>query len=455
MDLTEKKLRSSYNRSQNNAIRNVAIKYDQAYPFGSASYKVQLYPSDLDVREKVKYINSTKTKIAKDFAKKLQNIVAKIIVDKYIFYSEIKTGIDDVYKIDIGYIKDKQIYNMDVKRISHIVASMFYEGLFDNDEFYRIMQILKKGNNITIDDWDDLYNILREHYIIRWKAPEILQGYKDLPGGRTITLEEALTHKTMVKIDTWQKINDRYIEVTNFFIITKNNDGYEELINLPDDFYTRSDKSLLEEVDKMICSSNNFKPLKAVKRMWTIAMINKDIFMLKKLTPLINSGVGILNQIAADMETIMGMIQNYKILPLNDILNMISNFKSRLANVINIPLDYEKINIFIDDTIDTNDPEIIYKRLKFLREKIKNIINIYTMDYLIKEKLYPIPDNYLPEEKKYCNDFDNNEPVMKLHVYDKLPKSHPFYTEQDDKYLQIKKDKRKYKSTSKQCSKNY
>ena len=77
------------------------------------------------------------------------------------------------------------------------------------------------------------------------------------------------------------------------------------------------------------------------------------------------------------------------------------------------------------------------------------------MDYLIKEKLYPIPDNYLPEEKKYCNDFDNNEPVMKLHVYDKLPKSHPFYTEQDDKYLQIKKDKRKYKSTSKQCSKNY
>lgn len=391
---TEKKDITSYTQEQLNAISNVAIDPAEAYPFGSASYKIQRYPGDLDVRETIVYdgdINS----ISNDFAVKLQNMVKEIKKQKMVYFSEIKAGFDKRFMIDIGHIENKRIIGYDPKMIRKELRK-----IGDYPEINDLISLVE--NNPSLNDWDILGKELREFYIIRWSENDIMNGYTELIGGKRIYLADALRQKTMVKIDTWQYINGRFVEVTNFFIIVNDKNGEIQLVNLPDDFYNRVDGALKDETDKLMCSGVYFKPLKAIKRMWTIAMMRNDQNMLEKLTPIINSGVGILNQVNGDIESLIGILEKSKSIPIASIRKEINNFKGRIAGIYDLSIDIVELNDIFDNLSTMDYIPSLYNRLKMLKKFLQDIINSETIEYLHSVDLYPIPADYLPTNVKYC-----------------------------------------------------
>ena len=110
------------------------------------------------------------------------------------------------------------------------------------------------------------------------------------------TLEEAMTHKGMIKLDLVAFLNSRFIEISEVYNITlnkKSNMNYSKSEEL---------KELNSEYIDLVKDDNY---MKALKRMFSIIKLNnpKD----KKLDILINyfnSPIGLLYRCKADLETI-------------------------------------------------------------------------------------------------------------------------------------------------------
>ena len=110
------------------------------------------------------------------------------------------------------------------------------------------------------------------------------------------TLEEAMTHEGMIKLDLVAFINSRFIEISEVYNITLNKKSNMN--------YSKSEvlKELNSEYIDLVKDDNY---MKALKRMFSIIKSNnpKD----KKLDILINyfnSPIGLLYRCKADLETI-------------------------------------------------------------------------------------------------------------------------------------------------------
>ena len=164
------------------------------------------------------------------------------------------------------------------------------------------MQLQVKSHP-TIDDYDVLYNLFREHKIIRWSDTDILRGYKILPLNKKITITEALSHKGHIKIDMITDINNKFIEMTNFlFLVEKKMDGKKYIINLKKNYSEeylkkRSEKQLPEEIEKLFYSIYYYNPFKGAKRLWALARHYKDYAMIDKLKNFISGNISLLYQL--------------------------------------------------------------------------------------------------------------------------------------------------------------
>src|SRR5690606_11974822 len=114
--------------------------------------------------------------------------------------------------------------------------------------------------------------IFRERKIIRWNESDLLKKYKILPGNLKIKLNEALQYQTFVKLDVIAFINNKFIELTNFFILMYEKDGILHPINLSYNFYDDNEKikiyekQITEDIEKLYFSDMYFNPFKAAKR---------------------------------------------------------------------------------------------------------------------------------------------------------------------------------------------
>ena len=104
-------------------------------------------------------------------------------------------------------------------------------NLISNDEYKKVLKLVKsKLSPYTFYELEHKY--LREWCVVRWSLDEMIKGEKKIRGGKVLTLAEAITHDTIVKIDIWSKVDERYIEVTNFFLlVAKDRKGKETVIN--------------------------------------------------------------------------------------------------------------------------------------------------------------------------------------------------------------------------------
>lgn len=321
--LSESKLPDSYTAQEKRYLKLVTLNdKTEVTPIGSFTFKIQRYPSDIDINEMANYSGSLSL-ISKEFVKDIKRLVRKISSHKSNLFSDFKAGID------------------------------------------------KKGESI------------------HWTKSEVLNGVKIL-NGKKYLLKDAVTQKSVIKLDYFVRLKDRYVEMSMFFLLTEvDPEGEEHFINLSDSFLTDFPSMVMQDIIKYA----KVKPFKAVKRLWSLSRYTNDIEMLKKLAPLLNSNLSLLAQINADIETVNLMIMKYakkKALPKNVLSRMIDGFKSRLSTVLDIPLDETGLDEQIDNAVylfGKKQYKAVISQLEEIEQQLLGVINSETDEYLKSIKL--------------------------------------------------------------------
>jgi hypothetical protein len=397
------KPKSSYTESQNKAIALVSLNENNVIPFGSFTYRAQQYPGDIDVMEQVP-VCCSKEEAIKVMEKGLKDLVKKIDKLRGYYLGDVKVGLDLIYNIDIGQWQNGVLYNYDYESIVNQINYLHDNGYFNDIDYNQLINTIKI--HPTHDEHDEFYEELRKHFVLRWSDKELLQGYKIVLPNRKITLKQALEHKTMVKIDIWAPVNGKYLEVSNFYILIElTNDGKHVLVNLPQDYLDTFEQSIKKEVEKLFYSKVYYKPFKLVKRLWSLARINKDLKMIYYLTPLISSEASLLSQVNSEIDTLILMLENLVSLPIKTMINQIDLFRSKFSTLIEIDYKEEQnidhiISNIVENYENMSRNELI-NDLKFIKKYNTQLINDFTISYLKAYKVVPIPRNFLPEKLKY------------------------------------------------------
>lgn len=399
-DVRQSKPKYEISNAVKRAKRIVSYDADKSFLFGTFIYKASPYPSDVDIREPI--VECCGQEAIKKHAKHLQEILKNALKQKGVYFSEMKAGLDTIYKIPIGTLERyKIIHNYNPEQILENLNVLKKNKCLTNEEYKDISSLVV--NNISVDNFEKLSDLLRNKYIIRWNADEVLKGVKKLPCGREITLEEALDMKTYVKQDYFIDINDRYVEVTNFFLLdVKNKDGSIRPLNLPylsDEFdLPEIVQELSTEVEKFYFSKKYYKPLKMVKRLFSIARLIDDKAMMKNIVPLLQSNVAKLGQIVSEIDNIISMLERIKEPPITSLKHQIDSFKDRMSNIIDIEFDQKKLDIIIDKIVNSKfEKGMDIKLLTELKKYINMVVNHETEIYLKEHNLAPPPDSYLPK----------------------------------------------------------
>jgi len=390
-------------------IELLSFSDEGAHPFGSYIYKIQKYPGDIDLVESFEECCSIKD-VIKKFAKKLQKVVAKLVKMRKHYVTEIKAGEDLRYDINIGKLNEGIFFLANQKRdeIYNHTQLLFQKGLLNKNEIKIINAILnKKNRDLNQDDYDILYNLFREHKIIRWSDKEILQGYKILPGKKKITLQEALSMKGHVKIDMIVDINNKFTEMTNFlFLIVKKMDGKKYVINLgqkyTDDLIEkRIERELPIEIEKLFYSVYYYNPFKGVKRLWALARHYGDYTMIDKLKGFISGNISLLYQLKSEIENIIVLLKRLKTPPKVGINNQIQDIKSRLVYVLQISDDELMLDKLFNNAYETKNIGLKIELLNKIKKYMIVHINYFTMEFLNSVGIDQLKYPYILRNRAY------------------------------------------------------
>lgn len=370
-----------------NAINLITL--DPLFPpkiVGSFKYVVHEYPADIDMFETYKSCCSINT-AKKDIATKFKAMAKRIKDSQHIYLGDFKAGHDNRYYIDIGYSKGSTIIDYNPNKIKAAVKRLKSANLLTREECDAILsKIVEKPK---LKEFYNIESLIKKKFVVRWTIDELIKGKQTLPLGQDITLEEALTHKSIVKIDIWIYLNQRYIEMTNMFMLTYDDskDHLHHLSVKPEAYET----SLMEDLQKYSNRSVN-KYMKLAKRLWVYAVLKKNTKIMEALYPLFSSSASKMYQITGEIETIVNILEHVRHPLLSSIKANIEDWKTRLGTVMSdtLPTDiadgiYRKINTIIKRLNDNKTFAIT--QLEELSDILVIYINKYSKRYLNKHKL--------------------------------------------------------------------
>lgn len=269
------------------------------------------------------------------FRNKPEYLVSKITVQGS-FNFPIYPYYSDIDSINRVYINDN--YNNSVKIFfNHLIKLAKY--LKTNNRGF-LFSDLKAGLNKETGKG------------IHWTIDEILKGSKN-----GYSLIDSIQQDGYCKIDVIIPYYGRYIEVSLIYSVSCL-DGVigQTPLNL-EDFKKQITISYYELMDE----GNYYK---AIKRLYSLSRLNKDISTIKKIEPLLVSNLGKLSTIKSDLATIKLIIENGYYPTLNYINIEFNKIKESISTILDIPINYKAVYITIDN---------LYKLLK--KHDIKKVIS--------------------------------------------------------------------------------
>lgn len=348
---------------------------------GSFKYKIHEYPADIDLYETVHgccEVETTKQQLVEYF----KQMAIKINNRRFTYLGDFKAGVDERYYINIGeYDPEKKTlisYNSD--DIINKIADLYEKKLLTKEEAVEWLRLVYVKPGVI--EYQKLRDAIRKKYVLRWTTKEILQGYKILPLNKRISLLTAISQKTIVKADLWALIDDRFMEVTNWFMLTAEENGKIYHLTEKPDMYQ---KSLKREI-LLLKNPRLKKNMKLAKRMWLYAIVEEDHYIIKQLYPLFSSPVAKLYQIQSEVEILMNMLKKLSDPPYHLINKQIIQFKTRIGT---IPDKYlkarqeKKILKHLDTAFYADKkPDIMIKHLTKTFQIIENIVDKKAREYL-------------------------------------------------------------------------
>ena len=262
------------------------VKIFKAISFGtpnvvgsSADYKI-LYSADYDLIEKV----IVRKKSSKDFQKKI------IKLEKLGKVVDIKIGeISQWNLLKKPYIQNGNLKNYNQGDELKHLSALWSAELISHEEFMDGQERLKP--HMTVVEFLNNKKALR-FGLLRWSVKEVYDGYKELRDGKIIYLEDAFRTKEITKVDFIGWATNKYVEVSN--IILWSNSSGKTYVTIP-----AVTKGLKEDI-LMFEAEGNY--VKLAKRLLSIAKQYKDKSIVDALTEILNSPIGKLYMVIADME---------------------------------------------------------------------------------------------------------------------------------------------------------
>ena len=357
---------------------------------GSFRYKIHEYPADIDLYEAVRGCCSFNTSLEK-IIKSIHKMLTKIKKRRFTYLSDFKAGIDERYFVEIGNynVETGKLEDYDQYKIIQRVADLYTAKLLTKEKTIDIIRMVPAKP--TAYQYYKLRDMVRENYILRWSVKELTQGYKMLPLRKKITLIEALSQGTVVKADLWAMIDDRFMEVTNWFLLVAKVNGKDTYLSEEPDMYQ---KSLKKEI--MLYKNPGFKKhMKLAKRMWLYAISEEDHYTIQQLYALFSSPIAKLNQIQSELDILVNMVKKLSNPPFYLIMKQIAQFKTRIGTVPDIYLsdanEKQLFSYFDRALYSKNNTDTILDSLESCIEIIEDIVDIQAKKYLQKN----IPRNEL------------------------------------------------------------
>lgn len=312
-------------------ILNIITITKGTMPVGSFKYNVHKYPGDIDIFERYNACCSV-DEAKKSAAAEIQQILIRVKAAPDTYLGDFKAGEDLRYSINIGKWENvdgqETLVGYDKKKVESNIRNLRKQKLITQEELDHLLSMILDVNDLTHEKWDELQDQIKTHEVLRWNTQEITQGFKLLPGAEKISLEDAIAQRTLVKIDLWSRINSKYMEVTNFFMITATDfaGGKIETLTkeLPD-----YEISIAKDV-RFYSSAEHRKTLKALKRLWSLALFREDLELASRISPLFASNASALHQMNGEAEVLAMMIVKLPDPPLTQMMEQIDGFKPRI-----------------------------------------------------------------------------------------------------------------------------
>jgi len=188
----------------------------------------------------------------------------------------------------------------------------------------------------------------------------------------------------ITKIDIAFIFNGFYTEMSNVFIIKsaiQNGLTFLPLSPNPNE-YDRCIKYNMEEY------FNFNKPLKALKRLYTIANYNNNKSFMTKLNKILLSNIGILNKANNIIKTIINIVELGNA-DMDEIKRQLDNIKPLLSNIYEFNFNEKSLDIDIDNIIN----KFNIKYLEELTSRIDDKINTETYRLMSYYKI-KVPNRY-------------------------------------------------------------
>ena len=375
--LKKKLIPDSFNQEIRDAVDVITYNQKNITFAGSFVRKSLRYSADIDIAEDFGKVSG------KVIAGALQSIMKKILKhnDKNpnnpYYLLDVKSGLDPKYIgrfQNLGDIKNGKVVNFDYNLVSKELK----------DTNIKPVKSFK-----SLSEYFEFREKIRKLITLRWSMGEILEGFKNL-NGKHYPLDEAVKTFT-TKLDMVFVCNGFYTEISNIFIdefsskhglvfypISPDVKHYEEAIKY----------NLMEYLDK-------HKYLKALKRMFIMALYKKDMPLLKKLFPVLLSDVGLLNKASSIIKTIISLYETNQAHDKHQIAFQLDNLKPLISNVYQFEFGEKGIDHTIDTIIHSlkNSKKTI-NDLEKLSDKLDEVSNNETLK-IIKEKNIKFDKKYL------------------------------------------------------------
>lgn len=256
-----------------------AISYTPNVVGSSADHRI-LYSADYDLLEDVVYKRTS----VRSFQTKVKNLqkIGKII--------DIKCGeISEWNLLKKAYVENSKVHKYDrVAELKH--AEHLWSLKIITDIEYKYVHSLLKPHLNPIEFLETKKEL--RFGLLRWTPLEVEQGYKVLRNESILYLEQAFKSKGITKLDLIAWVETKYVEVSNIILWT-NRSGSRYA-------YIPAVKKALKENILEYEAEQNY--VKVAKRMYSLAKQFKDTYIIDELTNILNSPIGKLYMVVADME---------------------------------------------------------------------------------------------------------------------------------------------------------
>ena len=371
--------RSSYPKILNDEMKLVSFNKNNSSLIGSMSYKIQKYPSDIDLYEQIK-VCCSKEEAIEYFQLGIKRIVNEVRLKRYHWVIEVKCGIDDRYDI---------INNLTQANLDNFLANNL--NILNMDDYHELNRLS------AYSDLERITDILRKYYVIRWTADEVEFGQK-VKAGKRFYFEDCVDTISPINIEIIAVVNGKFTDISNFYVLMFHNkiDDTDVLINFPQEYLVDGRMFVIEGlkdgINKVLFSKIHKDVFKGIKRMYSLARITENVELYEKIKDIVSSDLSALSQIKSEFATINEILNFTDQLPWNVLFSQLDTIKFRLGG--NTFLSDEYVNIF-SDTIDI----ILSNRhdINYIKEKTLDMKN------LLLEIVNGISEKYLKEKNLYIN----------------------------------------------------